>query len=177
MSYQIYFQKASLKSFFSLQLLVAIGLFGLLLFESALAGFGVFLFATPFLSFTIFFILTIFYPVALPLNTIFIITILHDIFVSSLYHSQTFAILLALTIIKRVISFPEQRDFIEIWQGFGVAMVIMLAVQALGFMVLELSLVNWQALLFQFGISLLFYPFIHAMTMRLSQAFVESAER
>lgn len=175
MNYQVYFQKASLKSFLSVQILVAFALLITILFESALANFDLFLFGTPFLTFTIFFILSLYYPAALPLTSIFIITILHDVFISSLYHSQTFAIILSLIITKRLISFPEQRDFMEIWQGFGIAMAIMLGVQALLFMVWELSLVNFQGLFFQFGISMLFYPFIHAVTMRLSQIFVDMA--
>ena len=36
-------------------------------------------------------------------------------------------------------------------------------------MVWELSLVNLQGLLFQIGISMLLYPFIHAVTMRLDK--------
>ena len=177
MSYQIYFQKASLKSFLSLQLLVGISLFGLMLFESSLAIFDVFLYGTPYFTFTVFFILTIFYPVALPLLSVFLITILHDIFATSLGNSQTFAILLSLIIIKRLMTFPEQRDFLEIWQGFGIAIAIMTVVQSVFFMMTELSWVNGQGLIFQFGISLLFYPFMHAMTLRIAQAFVQTANR
>ena len=121
--------------------------------------------------------MTLFYPVALPLFSVFLITILHDIFVTSLGNSQTFAILLSLIIIKRLMTFAEQRDFLEIWQGFGIAIAILSVVQSLFFMVTELSWVNGQGLIFQFGISLLFYPFIHAMTLRLAQAFVATANR
>lgn len=177
MSYEVYFQKASLKSFLSLQLLVGISLFALMLFETSLAIFDVFLHGTPYFTFTVFFILTIFYPVALPLLSVFLITIFHDIFATSLFNSQTFAILLSLIVIKRLMTFPEQRDFLEIWQGFGIAIAIMTLVQALFFMATELAWVNIQGLIFQFGISLLLYPFLHAMTLRVAQAFVQTAER
>lgn len=177
MSYEVYFQKASLKSYLSLQLLVGISLFALMLFETSLAIFDVFLHGTPYFTFTVFFILTIFYPVALPLLSVFFITIFHDIFATSLLNSQTFAILLSLIVIKRLMTFPEQRDFLEIWQGFGIAIAIMTLVQALFFMATELAWVNIQGLIFQFGISLLLYPFLHAMTLRVAQAFVQTAER
>ncbi|MGC6518118.1 MAG: hypothetical protein ACON49_08875 [Candidatus Puniceispirillaceae bacterium] len=177
MNYQIYFQKASLKSYISLQVVVAFGLFILALLESALATFDLFLFGVPFVTFAIFYILTIFYPLALPLVSIFLITILMDIFLTSLQQSQTFAILISLLLVKRLLVFPEQKEFIEIWQGFGVAMAVMIALQAVFFMLWELRFVNIQGLFFQFGITMLFYPFIHVVVMRVAQAFAASASR
>lgn len=177
MSYQIYFQKASLKSYLSLQVLVGVALFLLSLLEGALATFDSLLFSVPYITFTIFFILTIFYPMALPLSTIFVVTVIHDIFFASLQHSQTFAILLSLIIIKRLVTFPEQRDFLEIWQAFGLAMGLMIFLQSALFMMTEFAFLNLQGLFFQFGVSLLLYPFMHAVVMRLTQAFVEAAQQ
>ena len=177
MSYQIYFQKARLKSYLSLQIIVAVSLFGILLLEGAIATLDVFLHATPFISFAIFYVLMLFYPIALPIFSIFCITLLNDIFITSLQNSQTFAILVSLLIVKRAIAFPEQREFLEIWQGFGVAVVIMVFIEALSFMIWEFSLLNIQGLLFQMGITLLLYPFIHVLITRLAHIFIESAER
>lgn len=177
MNYQVYFQKASLKSYRSLQVIVGFSLFGMLLLEGAIATLDVFAYATPFLTFAIFYVLTLFYPVALPLFSVFAVTLLNDIFFTSLQNSQTFAILLSLIIVKRVINFPEQRDFLEIWQGFAVAMLIMVIVQAVTFLLWEWSWLNLQGLLFQLGITLLLYPFIHVVITRIALIFVESAER
>ena len=177
MSYQVYFQKASLKSYTSLQVIVAASLFGLQLLEGSLATLDVFLHATPFISFTIFYVLMIFYPVALPLFSIFAITLLSDIFFTSLQNSQTFAILVSLLIVKRLMTFPEQKDFLEIWQGFAVAMMIMVVIEILSYMIWEWSLLNLQGLVFQVGLSLLLYPFIHVVVTRMAQIFVDSAER
>ena len=177
MNYQIYFQKASLKSYLSLQVIVAVSLFGLMLFEGALAILDVFLYATPLISFAIFYVLSLFYPVALPLLSIFILTILQDIFFTSLQNSQTFAILISLIIMKRVIAFPEQREFLEIWQGFGIAMAILFAIQSLFYIIWEFAFVNLQGVFFQFGMTLLIYPFIHVVIMRVAQVLVEAAER
>ena len=112
MNYQIYFQKASLKSYTLCKIVVAVCLFGVLLIEGALASLDVFLYATPFISFAIFYILTLFYPIALPLFSVFFITVLSDVFFTSLQHSQTFAILVSL-FIRRLMSFPEQKDFLK----------------------------------------------------------------
>ena len=177
MNYQIYFQKASLKSYTSLQIVVAVCLFGVLLIEGALAILDVFLYATPFISFAIFYILTLFYPIALPLFSVFFITVLSDIFFTSLQHSQTFAILVSLLIIRRLMSFPEQKDFLEIWQGFAVGLVIMVVMNIIFFMLWEWRLLNLQGLLFQVGVTVLLYPFIHVIITRVGQIFVESAER
>ena len=177
MSYEVYFQKARLKSYLSLQVIVAVSLFGMLLFEDAIATLDLFLHATPFVTFAIFYVLVLFYPVALPLLSVFIITVLHDIFATSLYNSQTFAILVSLLIIKRLINFPEQKEFLEIWQGFVVAIMIMVSIEVVTFMIWHWSLMNLQGLLFQIGITILLYPFIHVVIMRLAQIFVESAER
>ena len=177
MNYQVYFQKASLKSYISLQVIVAASLFAVQLLEGSLATLDVFLHATPFISFTVFYVLMIFYPMALPLFSIFAITLLNDIFFTSLQNSQTFAILVSLLIVKRLMVFPEQKDFLEIWQGFAVAMAIMLVIQLASYMVWELSLFNLQGLVFQAGLSLLLYPFIHVVVTRMAQIFVESAER
>lgn len=177
MSYQVYFQKASLKSYISLQVIVMISLFAILLLEGALATLDIFLHAVPFVTFAIFYVLTLFYPIALPLVSVFAITVLNDIFFTSLQHSQTFAILVSLLIIKRLITFPEQKEFLEIWQGFAVSLLFVVAIQAVTFLVLEWSFVNLQGLLFQVGITLLLYPFIHVVVMRMAQIFVESSER
>lgn len=177
MSYQVYFQKASLKSYISLQVIVAATLFGVQLLEGSLATLDVFLHATPFISFTVFYVLMIFYPVALPLFSIFVITLLNDIFFTSLQNSQTFAILVSLLIVKRLMTFPEQKDFLEIWQGFAVATGIMMVIEILSYMLWEWSLLNLQGLLFQFGLSLLLYPFIHVVVTRMAQIFIDSAER
>lgn len=177
MSYQIYFQKASLKSYISLQVIVAFSLFGILLLEGAFATLDLFLYATPAVSFAIFYVLTLFYPIALPQVSIFIITILADIFFSSLHDSHTFAILVSLFVVKRLISFPEQRDFLEIWQGFAIAMCLMLLIQTVLFVMWEWSWFNLQGLVFQLGVTILLYPFIHVIITRMAQIFVESAER
>ena len=177
MSYQVYFQKASLKSYVSLQVIVAASLFGIQLLEGALATLDVFLHATPFISFAIFYVLMLFYPMALPLFSIFAITLLNDIFFTSLQSSQTFAILVSLLIVKRLMTFPEQKDFLEIWQGFAVAMGIMVVIELLSYMIWEWSLLNLQGLVFQVGLTLLLYPFIHVVVTRVAQIFVESAER
>ena len=177
MSYEIYFQKARLKSYLSLQVIVAVSLFGMLLFEDAIATLDLFLHATPFVTFAIFYVLTLFYPVALPFVSVFIITVLHDIFATSLYNSQTFAILVSLFIVKRLTNFPEQKEFLEIWQGFVVATMIMIVIGVVTFMIWHWSLINLQGLFFQVGITILLYPFIHVVVMRLAQIFVESAER
>ena len=177
MNYQIYFQKASLKSYLSLQIIVGVSLFAVFLFEGALATLDIFLHAVPFITFTIFYVLTLFYPIALPLLSVFLITLLGDIFFTSLHHSQTFAILVSLLIIKRLITFPEQKEFFEIWQGYAVALVIMVVIEALSFMVWELQFMTMQGVVFQIGMSLLLYPFIHVVVTRLAQIFVESAER
>ena len=177
MNYQVYFQKASLKSYVSLQVVVGVCLFCLMLFEGALASLNLFLYAVPLLSFTVMYVLILFYPVALPLVSIFIITILQDIFFTSLQNSQTFAILISLIIMKRVIVFPEQREFLEHWQGFGIAMAILFGIQSAFYMLWELSFVNWQGVLFQFGVSLLIYPFVYVVIHRSAQAFVDASER
>ena len=177
MNYQIYFQKASLKSYVSLQVIVAASLFALMLFEGALAVLDVFLYGTPLISFAIFYSLSLFYPVALPLVSVFIITILQDIFFTSLHNSQTFAILISLIIMKRIITFPEQKEFLEIWQGFGIAIAILFILQSVFYSLWEFALVNLQGVFFQIGITWLIYPFIHVVIMRVAQAFVEAAER
>ena len=177
MSYQVYFQKASLKSYTSLQVVVAFTLFGMLLLEGAVATLDMFLHATPFVSFAIFYILTLFYPVALPLFSIFVITVLNDIFFTSLQNSQSFAILVSLLMVRRLITFPEQKEFLEIWQGFAVALLLFLIIQALFFFSWEWTFLNLQGLLFQTGVTLLLYPFIHVVITRMAQIFVESAER
>ena len=139
MNYQAYFQKASLKSYLSLQIIVGASLFGMLLFEGALASLDMFLHAVPFVTFTIFYVLTLFYPIALPLLSVFLITLLGDIFFTSLHHSQTFAIMVSLLIVKRLMTFPDQKDFFEIWQGYAVALIIMVVIEALSFMIWELQ--------------------------------------
>ena len=166
MSYEIYFQKARLKSYLSLQVIVAVSLFGMLLFEDAIATLDLFLHATPFVTFAIFYVLTLFYPVALPFVSVFIITVLHDIFATSLYNSQTFAILVSLFIVKRLTNFPEQKEFLEIWQGFVVATMIMIVIEVVTFMIWHWSLINLQGLFFQVGITILLYRICRTLGLR-----------
>ncbi|MGC6537657.1 MAG: hypothetical protein ACON44_09890 [Candidatus Puniceispirillaceae bacterium] len=172
-----YFEKARLKSYISLQFMVAVVLFFVALFEGALSHLDLFLFAVPWLSFAIYFVLVVFYPVALPFLSIFIVTILADIFFNSLYHSQTFAILVSLAITRSLLPFAEQRDFLEIWQGFGLAMLIMAGLQSLFFMVGSWQLINLQSVIFQFGVTMLIYPFIHVIVTRLAQISIQASQR
>lgn len=177
MNQSIYFQKASLKSYLSLQFLVTVTLFIFGLFEGALSTLDLFLFSTPWISFAIYFVLFIFYPLALPVFSIFIVTVLLDLYLNNLAASQTFAVIISLLIVKRLLTFPEQRDFVEIWQGFILAMGIMVLIQILSFMVIEWRMVNFQSIFFQFGITLLIYPFIHVVVTRLAQIFTQAATR
>ena len=57
--------------------------------------------------------LFIFYPLALPVFSIFIVTVLLDLYLNNLAASQTFAVIISLLIVKRLLTFPEQRDFVE----------------------------------------------------------------
>ena len=177
MNQSVYFQKASLKSYLSLQFLVTVTLIIIGLFEGALSTLDLFLFSTPWISYSIFFVLFIFYPVALPVLSIFIVTTLTDLYLNDLAASQTFAVIVSLLIVKKLISFPEQRDFIEIWQSFIIAMGIMVLIQILSFMIIEWHLVNIQAIFFQFGITVLIYPFIHVIVTRLAHIFTQAATR
>ena len=177
MNQSVYFQKASLKSYLSLQFLVTVTLCIIGLFEGALSTLDLFLFSTPWISFAIYFVLFIFYPVALPVLSIFIVTFLTDLYLNNLAASQTFAVIVSLLIVKRLLTFPEQRDFVEIWQGFILAMGIMVLIQMISFMVIEWHLVNIQSIFFQFGITFLIYPFIHVIVTRLAQIFTQAATR
>ena len=101
MNQSIYFQKASLKSYISLQFLVTVTLFIFGLFEGALSTLDLFLFSTPWISFAIYFVLFIFYPVALPILSIFMVTFLLNLDLNNLAASQTFAVIVSLLIATR----------------------------------------------------------------------------
>lgn len=177
MNYGVYFKKASLKSYFSLQFIVAAGLFAIGLFEGALSVIDLFLYGAPFLTFAIFYVLRLYYPMALPYFSILLVTFLLDVFFTSLHSSHSFAILISLLITTRLLPFPDQKEFLEIWQGFAVAMVLVILLQSVIFMITTWSLPHLQGLLFQFGMTLLLYPFIHVVVVRLAQILVEMSER
>jgi len=177
MSYSAYFQKAKLTSYFSMQFMVAVSLFFLGLFEGALSLLEIFYISTPLLSFAVYFTLFLFYPVALPVLSLVIVTVLLDVFFSSLDHSQTFAILVSLLIVRGAVSFPEQRDFMEIWQSFIVALVILLGLQSVGYMIWHMSFINFQSVMFQFGVTVLLYPFLHAIVRQAADLLTHISQR